>query len=74
MKCYIVKAIGKDGRSKGHRFAGTNADARETMEVLMATFGLKKNDVSIDATEIPTAKADLLEFVNQLLVKQDVAV
>lgn len=74
MRCYIVKAIGKDGRSKGHRFAGTSADARETREILMATFGLKKKDVSIDPAEIPTAKADLLEFVNQMLVKQDTAV
>lgn len=38
----------------------------------MATFGVKKKDVSIDEVEVPTAKADLLVFVNQILTKQDV--
>lgn len=71
MRCYTVKALGKDGRPKGVRYAGTNADAKEVRESLMATFGLKKKDVVIDTAEIPVAKAELLAFVNNLLVKQD---
>lgn len=74
MRCYIVKAIGLDGRTKGYRYAGTSADSRTTRERLMATFGLKKKDVSIDPAEIPTAKAELLDFINRLLVNQDATV
>jgi len=72
MRCYSVKAMGKDGRIIGRRYAGTAALSREAREVLMATFGVKKKDVSIDEVEVPTAKADLLVFVNQILTKQDV--
>lgn len=71
MRCYTVKATGKDGRTKGLRYAGTAAESKELRDVLMATFGLKKQAVVIDTAEIPTAKADLLGFINRLLVKQD---
>lgn len=71
MRCYTVKAIGKDGRTKGLRYAGTAAEGKETRDVLMATFGLKKQAVVIDSAEVPTAKAELLGFINKFLAKQD---
>lgn len=70
MRCYKIKAVGKDG-VVATRYAGTNADAKDTRDQLVQKTGLKKKDVSIDQDEVPMAKADLLDFINALLVKQD---
>lgn len=66
MRAYEVVAPGPV-----KRYAGTSADARSTREALMAQTGAKKKDVSIDEVEIPTAKPDLLGFLNGLLEQQD---
>lgn len=65
MRCYLVKGPG------AKRYAGTNADARVTREDLVAKLGCKKKDVEIEPTDIPVAKADLLEFINELCQECD---
>ena len=74
MRAYKVSAIEKDGDEEftlGTRYAGTNAEARATRDQLVEQFGVKKKDVSIEEAEVPTAKADLLVFINELLTEQD---
>jgi len=70
MRCYKVKVVGPEG-VEGFRFAGTSALARETREELMSLFQVKKKDVDIMDYEIPTAKTELLEFVNSLAQQLD---
>ena len=70
MRAY--KVIATDGEFQlGFRFAGTSADARATRDQLVEQFGVKKKDVTIEDCEIPTAKAELLEFINTLVADQD---
>ena len=49
------------------RFAGTQADARQTRDAIVNDTGLKKGEVDIEEVEIPTAKAELIEFINELV-------
>ena len=70
MRAYQVTA--KDGDTVlGTRYAGTQADARTKRDELMAQFDVKKNQVTIDEVEVPVAKADLLEFINELASQAD---
>lgn len=70
MRAYQVTA--KDGDTVlGTRYAGTQADARTKRDELVETFDVKKNQVTIDEVEVPVAKADLLEFINELASKAD---
>jgi hypothetical protein len=70
MRAYQVTA--KDGPTVlGTRYAGTQADARTKRGELMAQFDVKKNQVTIDEVEVPVAKADLLEFINELASQAD---
>lgn len=66
MRAYEVKTAGG-----ATRYAGTNADAKEKRDALMAKFGLKKKDVVTTDIDIPTAKPDLLSFINELAAKTD---
>jgi hypothetical protein len=66
MRCYLVKCPG------AKRYAATNADARTTREELVEQLGVKKKDIEIEQTDIPVAKADLLEFINGLCAETDV--
>lgn len=65
MRCYLVTGPG------AKRYASTNADARATRDELVEQLGCKKKDVEIEQTDIPTAKAELLEFVNGLCAEFD---
>lgn len=65
MRCYLVTGPG------AKRYAATNADARAKRDELVEQLGCKKKDVEIEQAEIPTAKADLLEFVNGLCAELD---
>ena len=65
MRCYLVTGPG------AKRYASTNADARATRDELVLQLGCKKKDVEIGQTDIPTAKAELLEFVNGLCAELD---
>ncbi len=70
MRAYQITA--KDGDTVlGTRYAGTQADARTKRDELVETFDVKKNQVTIDEVEVPVAKADLLEFINELASKAD---
>ena len=65
MRCYLVTGPG------AKRYAATNADARATLDELVEQLGCKKKDVEIEQAEVPTAKADLLEFINSLCAELD---
>lgn len=70
MRAYQVTA--KDSNTVlGTRYAGTQADARTKRDELMVQFDVKKNQVTIDEVEVPVAKAELLEFINQLASQAD---
>lgn len=70
MRCYKVKVVTERGLLAA-RYAGTQADARETKRRLTQELGVKKDHVTIDQDEIPYAKDELLVFVNNLLKKLD---
>jgi len=65
MRCYLVTGPG------AKRYAATNADARATPDELVEQLGCKKKDVEIEQAGVPTAKADLLEFINSLCAELD---
>ena len=58
MRAYVVK----NTVSGAKRFAGTQAEVRETK----AEMGDKK-DLSVEEVDVPMAKAELLNFINGLL-------
>lgn len=69
-KVFTTATVVEDGNEYEQevvRYAGTAADARSTREGIVNKFGVKKKDVTIEDAEIPTAKPDLLAFVNGLL-------
>lgn len=66
MRCYLVTGPG------AKRYASTNADARATRDQLVEQLGCKKKDVEIEQTDVPTAKAELLEFINDLCAETDI--
>lgn len=65
MRCYLVTGPG------AKRYASTNADARATRDQLVEQLGVKKKDVDIEQVDVPTAKAELLEFINGLCAELD---
>ena len=65
MRCYLVTGPG------AKRYAATNADARSTRDALVEQLDCKKKDVEIEQTDIPIAKAELLEFINTLCAETD---
>lgn len=70
MRAYKVTA--SDGETDlGFRFGTTQSDAKTKRDELMEQFDVKKSAVSIEEVEIPMAKAELLEFINELAAGQD---
>lgn len=66
MRCYLVTVPAvKDGKQP-KRYAGTQADARKVREELVEEFDVKKSSITIEEVEVPTAKAELLAFINGL--------
>jgi hypothetical protein len=49
------------------RFAGAMAGAREQKNELVDNKGVRKKDVEIEEIEIPTAKSELVPFLNDLV-------
>jgi hypothetical protein len=49
------------------KFAGTQAEARQARETIVNDYGVKKSDVEIEEVEIPTAKSELLGYLNDLI-------
>lgn len=60
MRCYKVVSNGRI------RFAGTQADARQVKKDFIDIFGVKSNTVVVEEIEVPTAKKDLLCFINDI--------
>lgn len=71
MRAYRVTATDTGTTLVATRYAATQADARAKRDELMAAFSLKKQGVVIEELDIPTAKADLLEFINELAAQAD---
>ena len=69
MHCHKITLKGKI-----ERYAATGADARTFRNAIMEEFHVSKKSVLIQPAEIPTAKNELLEFVNNLLVRIDATV
>lgn len=67
MRCYLVQGGGRK------RYAATNADATATRNDIVEATGVKKKDVTIEQVEVPVAKSDLLEFINELCQETDSA-
>lgn len=70
MRCYKVSvAVPSEGDEPKTlvQYAGTQADARLVRDEFVDNYPIKKKDVTIEDAEIPTAKSELLEFVNGLL-------
>lgn len=67
-RAYLVEAT-----NGSKRYAKSVAHARELRDELLAQFpDLRKKDVSIDdEVEVPTNKADLIDFLNTLLAEYD---
>lgn len=65
MRCYLVTGPG------AKRYAATNADARAKRDELVEQLGCKKKDVEIEQAEVPTTKAELLDFINELCIELD---
>lgn len=65
MRCYLVT------HPRAKRYVATNADARATREELVTFYGGKKKDVEIDQVEVPLAKAELLDFINNMIKADD---
>lgn len=65
MRCYLVTGPG------AKRYASTNADATTTRNTIVEETGVKKKDVTIEQTDIPVTKAELLEFINGLCAETD---
>lgn len=70
MRAYEVQALDGDDLL-GKRFGATQADARDKRDELVELFGIKKSACTIDEVEIPVAKAELLEFINELAAVSD---
>ncbi len=65
MRCYLVKL------NERKRYAATQAESRETRDRLLTEVGGKKGDATIEQTDMPLSKADLLEFINKLLEESE---
>ena len=65
MRCYLVQGGGRK------RYAGTQADARVTRDAVAEETGVKKKDITIEEAEVPVAKAELLNFINELCIELD---
>lgn len=61
MRAYRVEVSGRV------RFAGTSADSTATRAELCAATGAKKTSSQIEVVEIPAAKADFLDWLNELV-------
>lgn len=70
MRCYKIQ-VKKDGDIVATRFGGTAAQTRDMKATLVEEFGVKKKDVESEEIDIPMAKADLLEFINELATGAD---
>lgn len=69
----MARAYKVEATNGSLRFAKSVAHARELRdELLAADESLRKKDVSIDEeVDLPTNKADLIDFLNELLATYD---
>lgn len=70
MRCYLVTAT-DDGETVATRYASTAADSKTTRDDLIEKFGVAKKNVEIEQVEVPLDKAGLLEYLNELVAKND---
>lgn len=71
-RCYKV-TVREDGKTVATRYAGTQAGAKALRNEMAERRGLNpRKNASVEEAEIPAAKTELLEFVNELCEKMDV--
>ena len=61
MRCYKVSYT----EESITYYAGTQAEARIERDRLIKDLGIKKKDIAIDQTDVPTPKSELLQFINK---------
>jgi hypothetical protein len=64
MKLYRVSLITEAGGAKTAKWVGSQDEATKQRMALMDAFGLKRKDVHIGQIDVPTTKADLIEWLN----------
>lgn len=67
MRAYEVTAFCPTTGKAHIQFGGSQSDAKAKQKELVELLVVKKKDVEIKETEIPTSKSELLEFLNELL-------
>jgi hypothetical protein len=50
------------------RIAGSMTEARAARDEIVAAVGVKKKDVTITEVDIPTKKAELIPYLNGLII------
>lgn len=63
MKAYLVEGGGL------RRYAGSQTEVREKRDEIMELAGIKKKDVTHEEVEIPTNKAELIPFINEIVIE-----
>ena len=70
VSCVVVTAqdgANGDGTNNVVRFAGVQTDASAARRALVETYGVAFKSVTIEEVEVPTDKAGLLSFLNELV-------
>lgn len=63
--CDVQEGFGVDVTYQ--TFAGTQADAAKARRALMAEHGVRFQDTTSDEVDVPTDKAGLLAFIDELV-------
>jgi len=61
MRLYLVQC------DAAAQYAGSRAEASKMRMAMMEEHGVKRSEVSIDEAEVPTKKAELVAFLNEML-------
>jgi hypothetical protein len=69
MNCWKVELPGKCVR-----YTANEADAREFRNAIMEEYQAPKKSISIDPAEVPTTKAELIDYLNVLAGVKDLVV
>lgn len=65
MRCYVVKGPGCK------RYAATQAGIKAERDKVMSITGCNKKEITSREVDVPTNKAELLSFINDLCKEAD---
>ena len=66
MRAYLVKTSGVDPVRR--KFAGSQSEAAQFKKDIQEAHDLKRTQVGVESIEIPTAKSELIPWINKNLV------